>query len=179
MRSIPILLAGAVVGIGGLTSRVIAPVSCYVANTAVIWHGDPDYTIHRVITTGIRRYDGGPGTIAQCVPKDSGELVANREVLERAVDSIRLDPPMTMNRLELSAQSAQLIRSQLVSLEAKARAHPDGFVGIEIVDVQAANGSQVPEIALPSFSTTTSDAEACAARNESLQRAGSRMRWAC
>ncbi|HTE45989.1 MAG TPA: hypothetical protein VK636_12135 [Gemmatimonadaceae bacterium] len=180
MRGLPVVLAGVVVGVGSLTSRVMVPPSCYVANTAVIWHGDPDYTIHRIITTGIRRYDdAGQGTIAQCAPKDSADIVANRAALARVVDSLRVEPPLTMNRLELAARSEQLILSQLVSLDAKARAHSDRFLGLEIVEVKRANGAEVSATALPAFSKTPSETESCKARNENLQRSASRVRWAC
>jgi len=179
MRAL-LLLSAFVAAIGGHTNRVSAPPSCYVANTAVIWYGDPDYKIHRIVTTGIRRYDdAGNSTMARCAPKDSADLVANRQALARVIDTLRVDPPRTMTRMELTAQSSTLIESQLVSLDAKAKAHSDEFSNIEIVHVRKSDGSEVPEVTLPRLSKTPLDAAACIARSDSLRRAGSPIRPAC
>jgi hypothetical protein len=180
MRSILLLFCGVVAVVGDVTSRATAPGSCYVANTAVIWYGDPDYKIHRILTTGIRRYDdAGNGTMMRCVPKDSADLVANRAALARVIDSLRLDPPRIVTRVELTAQSSKLIESQLVSLNAKAKTHSDNFANIEIVDVRRRDGTEVPEVVLPELSKTPGETEACKARNDSLHQAGSHIRPAC
>jgi hypothetical protein len=180
MRAILLLLSGFVAAVSGLTNRTSAPAFCFVANTAVIWYGDPDYKIHRIVTTGIRRYDdAGNSTMARCAPKDSADLVANRQALVRVIDTLRIDPPRTMTRMELTAQSSKLIESQLVSLDAKAKAHSDDFSNIEIVEVRKGDGSEVPEVALPTLSKTPPEAAACTARSDSLRRAGARVRPAC
>lgn len=156
------------------------PAYCYVANTAVIWYGDPEYKIHRIITTGIRRYaNAGNGSIAKCAPKDAADLAANRAALARVVDSMHVAAPFVMTRMELTVQSVELIRSQLVALDAKARAHPDDFAYTEIVDVTRRDGSEATEVPLPALSTTPRDAESCKARNDSLHRAVSAVRPAC
>jgi hypothetical protein len=180
MRGIPVLITGVVASVGGFTRPTLGPPACYVANTAVIWHGDPDYSIRRIISTGIRRYeDSGAGAANHCVPKDSADLAANREALARVVDSMHLAPPLVTSRLEIAAQSAELVRSQIVSLEAKARSHPDNFSGLEIVDVRRPSGSSVPAAELPPLSKTVDRANWCRAANDSLGRLGSTIRMAC
>jgi hypothetical protein len=167
----------AAIGVATHTAAATPPPPCYVVVTAIVSTANP-YTIHRVVTTGIRRYeDTGNGSPSYCTPSD--DTRAARALT--AVDMRLRDSTVTgdVEHVVVRTTSPDVAGAHLVQIVAKARATPADFKRVEVVSVKDARGTEQDSIPMPALSHDANARAACAADNAALQRTRVSFAWAC
>lgn len=156
--------------------RSASATPCFVAITVVLAAEHP-YSIHRVVTTGVRRYeDSGGGTVGSCAPADKGAIAAARRAVDTRVDSTR--GALHVEHVIVRSTSADVVSSHLVRIAARASTDTV-FAGAEVVNVNAPDGSAVIAMPLPPLTTGERQRSRCWERNAMLQQGNASFHWAC
>jgi hypothetical protein len=150
---------------------------CYVAVTAVVSLPAP-YRVARVVTTGVREYeDDGTGTAAYCEPLDVARLHAARAAIDRQIETSH-QAEQNVERVVIRSTSATVVAQHLVYVAASGHAFAE-FHGVEVVTLEAPNGTEYRELPLPSLLPTDSARAACDSANVALRQNAAPFHWAC
>ena len=150
---------------------------CYVAVTAVVSLPAP-YRVARVVTTGVREYgDDGTGTAAYCEPLDVARLDAAREAVDRQIATSQ-HVEQNVERVVIRSTSPTVVAQHLVYVAASGHALAE-FRGVEVVTLEAPDGTEYRELPLPSLLPTDSARVACDSANVALRQSAASFHWAC
>lgn len=157
-----------------------AATPCYVLVAVIVFEPAPSALIHRIVATGVRRFDdAGGGTESNCVPTAStAVLLGERAVLSRA-DSSGITPPLRFDRVVLRGISAEAVVGRFVAMAATARERSSRFTRVEIVSLAAYFGTEPQQASIPRQSQNERERERCVADNDELQRTNAGLRWLC
>jgi hypothetical protein len=157
-----------------------SPANCFVSATAVVWHGQRDYTIRRVVSSGIRRFDDdGAGTPSECTPVNRLAIPSARLAATQRIDSTHSLSIAEFAVIELRGTSVERIRAELLNVESKAHAHPNGFAHVEVVSLRNYLGVEPDETPIRVSTPADSAARACGRDNDDLKRRAASFRWLC
>jgi hypothetical protein len=153
--------------------------ACYVAELAVIVDDVADFKYHRVVVSGIRRFEATRDVAGNCEPRDAMAVNAMKRAVEQRLDSVRVAPRQMRTTIALQHTSLDFIKSQIVRFATLAREHAGTFKRVEVVSVNVPGAPRSEELPLPRLATSDADAAACASDNAGLVRAGATFLWAC
>ena len=145
--------------------------SCYATLIALVADAHP-YTIRRVVTTGVRRFDdAGGGTRAHCAPSDADA----RGALHRAVDKQLDADSAAAEWIDVSGVDADVPRNVLPHILAAVALHAPGFEFVEVVrDAPGALDTVATRLVADDSSHLR-----CLERNSELERRRADFRYAC
>lgn len=174
-----IALLSASVAWGRINTTPASAPSCYAAITTILSTSAP-YTIKRVVTTGVRRYDDdGTGTISYCASINAARFAEARGAVERRLHEPPAPASDNVEHVVIRSTSSTIAAEHLKYVVAKAAESGDAFPGVEVVRLKAADVTDVDELPLPPLLPTKRARTACAAANAALVRAGASFHWAC
>lgn len=170
------LLLGILLAAVGSATRP-APTPCYVIVTAIVSTPDP-YTIRRVVTTGIHRYeDAGGGSPSYCTPiAGDGAARAQRAVDFRVRDAFHAG---SIEHVVVQSTSPDVAGAHLLQIVAKSRSTAGSLEGVEVVPVERQRGQAADSVSLPALHAESAARAACIDQNAALRRANAAFYWAC